>query len=218
MRDVADHLAWPFFDDRHRRVVSETATWARLNLADATHAVLPAEVDARCRALVRSLGAAGITRYCVREADGGAFPEFDARALCLVRETLAWWDGLADFSFAMQGLGSGALSLAAPAPLRSRYLPRVASGEAIAAFALSEPDAGSDVAAMTSSARLDGSHYVIDGVKTWVSNGGIADLYCVFARTSPGALRSDGTIGAQGITAFVVEPDDPAFPSRRGLR
>ena len=114
-----------------------------------------------------------------------------------MRETLAWWDGLADFAFAMQGLGSGALSLAGSDSLRARYLPRVARGEAIAAFALSEPDAGSDVAAMQCSARLDGDHYVLDGVKTWISNGGIADFYCVFARTSPGVQRPDGTTEAR---------------------
>jgi acyl-CoA dehydrogenase len=168
-------------------------------------------VDQRCRELVSALGRAGLTRYCVRAADGGELAEFDARAICLVRESLAWWDGLADFAFAMQGLGSGALSLAGNDALRARYLPRVAQGEAIAAFALSEPDAGSDVAAMQCSARLDGDHYVLDGVKTWISNGGIADFYCVFARTSTGVQRPDGTTEARGISAFVVEPGDPGF-------
>jgi acyl-CoA dehydrogenase len=206
-----EHLAWPFFEPEHRGLAARTRAWAEAELAGATHPQEQAAVDARCRTLVQQLGAAGITRYCVRAADGGALTEFDARAICLVRETLAWWDGLADFAFAMQGLGSGALSLAAEPELRARYLPRVAAGKAIAAFALSEPDAGSDVAAMSCAARRDGGHYVLDGSKTWISNGGIADFYCVFARTTPGARRADGTVGAHGISAFVVEPGDPGF-------
>ena len=209
--ELPEHLKWPFFAPEHRVLATDTRAWARTHLAAAAHPEQRSAVDARCRELVRELGAAGLTRYCVRAADGGALPDFDARAICLVRETLAWWDGLADFAFAMQGLGSGALSLAAGPALRARYLPRVAAGEAIAAFALSEPEAGSDVAAMSCAARRDGARYVLDGAKTWISNGGIADFYCVFARTSPGERRADGTIGAQGISAFVVEPDDPGF-------
>lgn len=211
MATLPEHLDWPFFDSPHRELVARTRAWAESELRGSGHPGERAAVDARCRELVRKLGAAGITRYCVRAADGGALPDFDARAICLVRETLAWWDGLADFAFAMQGLGSGALSLAADAALRDRYLPRVAAGEAIAAFALSEPDAGSDVAAMSCAARRDGSDFVLDGSKTWISNGGIADFYCVFARTTPGVRRADGTTGAQGISAFVVEPGDPGF-------
>ena len=205
------HATWPFFDEPHRRLVTDARAWAAASLAHSDHPHDRAAVDQRCRDLVAALGTAGLTRYCVRSTDGGALPEFDARAICLVRETLAWWDGLADFAFAMQGLGSGALSLAGSDSLRARYLPRVARGEAIAAFALSEPDAGSDVAAMQCSARLDGDHYVLDGVKTWISNGGIANFYCVFARTSPGVQRPDGTTEARGISAFVVEPGDPGF-------
>jgi acyl-CoA dehydrogenase len=204
-------LSWPFFEPQHRALAERVGEFAATHLKDAAHPEERAAVDARCRALVGQLGAAGLTRYCVRAADGGALPEFDARAICLVRERLAFWDSLADFAFAMQGLGSGALSLAASAPLRARYLPRVAEGTAIAAFALSEPQAGSDVAAMTCSARRDGAHYVLEGEKTWISNGGIADFYCVFARTTPGERRADGTIGAQGISAFVVEASDPGF-------
>ena len=131
MPKVNAHLSWPFFDVQHRAVAAATETWASENLDGAPHPDGRALVDARCRELVRALGAAGITRYCVRESDGGALPEFDARAICLVRETLAWWDGLADFAFAMQGLGSGALSLAGDAELRARYLPRVATGEVL---------------------------------------------------------------------------------------
>ena len=209
--NTVPHAAWPFFDEPHRRLLTDARAWAATSLADSAHPHDRNAVDQRCRDLVAALGSAGLTRYCVRATDGGALPEFDARAICLVRETLAWWDGLADFAFAMQGLGSGALSLAGSDSLRARYLPRVARGEAIAAFALSEPDAGSDVAAMQCSARLDGDHYVLDGVKTWISNGGIADFYCVFARTSPGVQRPDGTTEARGISAFVVEPGDPGF-------
>jgi acyl-CoA dehydrogenase len=129
----------------------------------------------------------------------------------LIRETLAYHDGLADFAFAMQGLGSGALSIAGDAKLQQQYLPRVANGGAIAAFALSEPDAGSDVAAMQTSAQMEGDYYVLNGTKTWISNAGIADIYCVFARTTPGQKRADGSVGAQGISAFLVRPSDLGF-------
>ena len=135
---------------------------------------------------------------------GGALPVLESRALCLLRETLARHDGLADFSFAMQGLGSGPITLAGSDALRARWLPKVARGEAIAAFALSEPDAGSDVAAMATRARRDGDHWVLDGRKTWISNGGIADFYVTFARTSEEP-------GARGISAFVVEADAPGL-------
>lgn len=211
MQGLPEHLSWPFFEAPHRELATKVEAWAALALAGGHHPMDRAGVDARCRELVAALGRAGLTRYCVRAADGGALAELDTRAICLVRETLARWDGLADFAFAMQGLGSGALALGAGEALRSRYLPRVAAGEAIAAFALSEPEAGSDVAAMTASARREGAGYVLDGTKTWISNGGIADFYCVFARTAPGERRSDGTTSAQGISAFVVEPGDPGF-------
>jgi acyl-CoA dehydrogenase len=141
----------------------------------------------------------------------GAAPGFDVRALAIIRETLAYHDGLADFAFAMQGLGSGAITLSGSPAIKQKYLPRVAAGEAIAAFALSEPDAGSDVAAIKCSARLDGDSYVLDGQKTWISNGGIADFYCVFARTSPAELRPDGSVTARGISAFVVDANAPGF-------
>jgi acyl-CoA dehydrogenase len=137
--------------------------------------------------------------------------EFDVRSLALIRETLAWHNGLADFAFAMQGLGSGSISLAGSREIKHRYLPRVAAGEAIAAFALSEPDAGSDVAAIKCNARRDGDFYVLDGEKTWISNGGIADFYCVFARTSPPEFRADNSVAARGISAFVVDADTPGF-------
>lgn len=207
---LEERLSWPFFGAEHREVARRVGDWAAresgAHPADSTEAV-----DEECRRLVRSLGAAGITRYCVRSTHGGALPDFDSRAICLLREALAYHAGLADFAFAMQGLGSGALSLAGGATLQERFLPAVAQGSAIAAFALSEPDAGSDVAAMQTSARREGGHYVLDGVKTWISNGGIADFYCVFARTTAGVRREGGVVGAQGISAFLVAADDPGL-------
>ena len=145
------------------------------------------------------------------QADGAGAPEFDVRAIALLRERLAWHDGLADFAFAMQGLGSGAISLAGSPEQRQRYLPGVASGTRIAAFALSEPQAGSDVAAMSCRAQRQGDSYVIDGDKTWISNGGIADFYCLFARTEPAQVRADGSVAARGISAFIVDATTPGL-------
>ncbi|SPA50239.1 acyl-CoA dehydrogenase family protein [Cupriavidus taiwanensis] len=195
------YLDLPLFDDVHRALERELDAWCGQHLR-----VDHSDTDAACRTVVRQLGEAGWLRYCVPAAHGGALPALDSRSLCLLRETLARHDGLADFAFAMQGLGSGAITLAGSDALRARYLPRVARGEAIAAFALSEPEAGSDVAAMQCSAKLsdDGSHYVIDGAKTWISNGGIADFYCVFVRTGEAP-------GARGITALVVDADTPGL-------
>jgi acyl-CoA dehydrogenase len=194
-----DHLDWPFFDPLHRTLGADLARWseAHLGAGSESHG---RDVDARCRSLVRALGDAGFLRYCVPGGSGGALPAVDSRALCVARETLAWFDGLADFAFAMQGLGSGAIGLAGSAAQRERWLPAVASGDAIAAFALSEPDAGSDVGALSTRARRIGSEWVLDGCKTWISNGGIADFYCVFARTGE-------TAGAKGISGFVVPAD-----------
>ncbi|MBE0620199.1 MAG: acyl-CoA dehydrogenase family protein [Burkholderiales bacterium] len=195
------YLDWPFFDVPQRRLAAELDAWAAENLAHLDHG---ADVDALCRDLVTRLGAGGWLRHCVPAAYGGAAEDIDSRSLCIARETLARHEGLADFAFAMQGLGSGAISIAGSEELKQRYLPRVARGEAIAAFALSEPDAGSDVGAMTTSARHEGDHYVLDGEKTWISNGGIADFYCVFARTGEAA-------GARGLSAFVVDADTPGL-------
>jgi acyl-CoA dehydrogenase len=205
------HLDWPFFGPEHRDLAERLAGWSAAQLTERAHPHTQDEVDSACRELVRELGRGGFTRYCVRASDGGALPEFDVRAIALIREQLAWHDGLADFAFAMQGLGSGAISLAGSPDQRQRYLPGVAGGDRIAAFALSEPEAGSDVAAMCTSARRDGDGYVLDGEKTWISNGGIADFYCVFARTSPPERRADGTVAARGISAFVVDAGTPGF-------
>src|SRR5579872_734217 len=205
-----DFLHWPFFTAAHRELAGRLDDWAARQYpqaAQADHAEDRDSVDAACRRRVRDLGAAGWTRHSVPFASDRPDAQFDVRSLALIRETLAWYDGLADFAFAMQGLGSGAISLAGSQEQKSHYLPRVASGEAIAAFALSEPDAGSDVAALQCAARLDGEHYVLDGRKTWISNGGIADFYCVFARTSAAEKRPDGSVAARGISAFIVDAD-----------
>jgi acyl-CoA dehydrogenase len=194
------YLDWPFFEATHRTLAAEIEAWAEKNLRE-PHGE---DADARCRQLVAALGHAGWLRYCVPAAYGGAHERVESRSLCLVRETLARHDGLADFAFAMQGLGSGAIALAGGEDLKRRWLPKVAAGDAIAAFALSEPDAGSDVAAMSTRAQRDGGDWVIDGVKTWVSNGGIADFYCVFARTGAES-------GARGISGFVVAAGDPGL-------
>ena len=195
------YLAWPFFEPRHATLARELDAWATINVAH-THGT---DVDDACRALVRSLGAGGWLSHAIAgRGHGGSEDLIDTRAICLIRETLARHDGLADFAFAMQGLGSGAISLAGTTEQQSRYLPRVARGEAIAAFALSEPDAGSDVAAMACEARVEGDHAVLNGEKTWISNGGIADFYIVFA-------RSGEAPAARGISAFIVDAGTPGF-------
>ncbi|VXB91479.1 acyl-CoA dehydrogenase family protein [Massilia sp. 9I] len=196
-----DYLDWPFLEPRHRALALELDAWAEGHLKEAHGS----DVDAACRALVRELGSGGWLRHAI----GGADASIDTRAICLIRETLARHAGLADFAFAMQGLGSGAISLFGTEAQQGAWLPRVANGEAIAAFALSEPQAGSDVAAMQCAARLDGDSYVLDGEKTWISNGGIADFYVVFARTGDGG--GEGGRGSKGISAFIVEAGAPGF-------
>ena len=190
-------LSWPFFDDGHRRFAESMSRWA-----DATLPALPHDdIDQACRARVKALGDAGFLKAVVPAEHGGLHPRLDVRTLCLAREILAFRDGLADFSFAMQGLGTASISLFGSAELKARYLPRVREGKAIAAFALSEPEAGSDVAAMATTATPDGpAHVRIDGAKTWISNGGIADHYVLFVRTGEGP-------GAKGLSAFVVDAD-----------
>ncbi len=196
-----EHLRWPFFEERHRAFATLLDTWAAHEVRD----VHGADVDALCRRLVRQLGDAGWLRPTVAgTAHGGTSDVIDTRMLCIARETLARHAGLADFAFAMQGLGSGAISLAGTPDQKARWLPRVARGEAIAAFALSEPEAGSDVAAMQCAATIDGGHAVLDGEKTWISNGGIADFYVVFA-------RSGEAPGSRGISAFIVEAGTPGL-------
>ncbi len=187
------YLQWPFFEERHRTLARELDAWATQHVP---HEHGP-DVDAECKALVRALGQGGWLTHVVGDT-------IDTRAICLIRETLARHSGLADFAFAMQGLGSGAVSLAGTPEQRERYLSRVVRGEAISAFALSEPEAGSDVAAMQCSAQVEGDHVVLNGEKTWISNGGIADFYVVFARTGEAP-------GARGISAFIVDAGTPGF-------
>ena len=232
----ARDTALPFFDETHRALASQLASWLAAHPPH-PHGESRDETDAACRRWVADLGRAGWLRYAVPAGFGGALPALDSRALVLIRETLAAHNGLADFAFAMQGLGTGAITLAGSQAIRSRYLPAVAEGTKIAAFALSEPQAGSDVAAMTTRARRAGESmpgsagggssaeadfglglpavepqdtggraddWILDGCKTWISNGGIADFYCVFARTSDAP-------GARGITAFVVDAATPGL-------
>jgi acyl-CoA dehydrogenase len=196
------YLQWPFFDAPHRELADRLADWIRQERQGLR--AHPHDVDAACRALVRRLGDAGWLRYTVPAAWGGACETLDVRSLALLRSALGYESGLADFAFAMQGLGSGAISLFGSEAQRTAYLPGVASGRRIAAFALSERNAGSDVAAMTTSARRDGDGWVIDGEKTWISNGGIADFYTVFARTG-----TEG--GARGLSAFIVDAGNPGL-------
>ncbi len=189
-------LDWPFFEDRHRALADGLEEWCKGNLP-----VDHADVDAACRGLVARLGQDGWLKHSAIEPDGVG--RLDVRSLCLIRETLARHDGLADFAFAMQGLGTGALSLFGSTEQR-QWLARTRAGEALSAFALSEPRSGSDVANLEMIAVHDGDHYVLDGEKTWISNGGIADFYCVFARTG----EADG---ARGLSAFLVPAETPGL-------
>ena len=205
MQPSTEHLALPFFGDEHRVLARELLPW-----------IAAQEVDGRddraaCRDWVRRLGSAGWLRYCVPASSGGALKQLDSRALVLLRETLAFHSPLADFAFAMQGLGSGAITLAGSPAQQAAYLPAVARGDKIAAFALSEPDAGSDVAALAMRAEASADGWRLDGEKTWISNGGIADFYCVFAKTDP-------TAGARGITAFIVDADTAGLDASQHIK
>lgn len=188
-------LSWPFFEPHHRVLAESLRDWAASNLTGIDHS----DTDAACRELVAKLGADGWLQHSAPKGEGS----LDVRTLCLIRETLAYHDGLADFSFAMQGLGAGAISLFGNDEQRG-WLAKTRQGQAIAAFALTEPQSGSDVANITLSAVRDGDSFVLNGDKTWISNGGIADFYCLFARTGEAA-------GARGLSAFIVTPDAPGF-------
>ena len=182
-------LSWPFFEPKHRELADAIQRWCADNIANR----FSDDLDSECRMLVRELGAAGFLKLCV--ADGDTRP--DVRSLAIARETLAYHSPIADFAFAMQGLGSGAISLFGTIEQKRDWLPRIASGEAIAAFAMPEPECGSDAANMQTSAMRDGNEWVIVGEKTYISNGGIADFYLTFARTGEGE-------GARGLSAFIV--------------
>jgi len=190
-------LSWPFFEEHHRRLAGEVEAWAQANLTTLGHD----DVDASCRDLVARLGSAG---WLMHTAPGKETAAIDVRTLALIRETLARHSGLADFAFAMQGLGAGPISLFGTPAQRAEWLPKTRAGNAIAAFALSEPASGSDVANIATTARREGDGYVIDGEKTWISNGGIADFYVVFARTGEAP-------GARGLSAFIVRSDNPGL-------
>ena len=196
MTPTREHLAWPFFSEADRQFAE------RLDRFD-PGAIDHHDADQACRSLARRLGEAGLLAACMAQPGAGV-QQISSRQLCLARETLAWHDGLADFAFAMQGLGSGAIAMAGDPGVQAAVLPKVRSGEWLAAFALSEAGAGSDVGALACAARRDGGHYFLDGEKTWISNGGIAQVYTVFARTGEAA-------GTRGISAFVVYADDPGF-------
>ncbi|HWJ38814.1 MAG TPA: acyl-CoA dehydrogenase family protein [Sphingomicrobium sp.] len=187
-------LEWPFFDDRHRLLARSLEEWCETQLNRAE----PVNVDEACRNLVRLLGDGGWLRHCVPAWYGGIGETFDVRSLALIRETLARHAGLADFVFAMQGLGSGAITLFGTEQQKQSYLPAIASGEKIAAFALTEPESGSDVASIDTRAIDKGDHWLVNGTKTFISNGGIADFYVLFARTGEAP-------GAKGLSAFIVD-------------
>jgi acyl-CoA dehydrogenase len=198
-------LEWPFFEARHKALATELRAWSAREVAKivgADHS--RAAVDAACKKLVKALGDAGWLKYAVPSPYGGHFPQLDVRSLAIIRETLGYYAGLADFAFAMQGLGSGSIALFGSTEQKQHYLPKVGAGAQIAAFALSEPEGGSDVAGMRCAARRDGNHFVIDGRKTWISNGGIAGHYVTFARTGE-------ALGAKGISAFIVDADTPGL-------
>jgi len=189
-------LSWPFFEPHHATYAADLDAWAAEALADIDHS----DTDAACRSLVKALGAGGWAKHSAAEGQ----EKLDVRTLCLTRETLARHDGLADFSFAMQGLGTGAITLFGTEEQKSHWLPLTRSGQAISAFALTEPQSGSDVANSTMTAVRDGDDYVLNGEKTWISNGGIADVYTLFARTGEAP-------GAKGLSAFIVPADLPGF-------
>ncbi len=199
-------LGWPFFDPAHREVAAAVEAWAsasvpRLVPPGADHGKA---LDDTARALVRALGDAGLLAVCVPASCGGRSEVLDVRTLCLAREILARHEGLADFAFAMQGLGSAALTLFGTPEQRRRYLPDVGRGRLLAAFGLSEPDAGSDVGAMPTRAVPDGGGYVLEGTKAWISNAGLADFYVIFARLGDAP-------GSKGLAAFVVDADNPGL-------
>ncbi|TYP84448.1 acyl-CoA dehydrogenase [Maritimibacter alkaliphilus HTCC2654] len=189
------YLDWPFFEPRHRDLAARLEDWAASNLGQIDHS----DTDAACRALVRALGDAGFLEHSASETG-----DLDVRSLALIRETLARHDGLADFTFAMQGLGTGAVTLFGSDAQRQEWLPKTRSGQAISAFALTEPGSGSDVASSTMTATRNGDDYILNGEKTWISNGEIADVYTLFARTGEAP-------GAKGLSCFIVTPDLPGF-------
>jgi len=202
--DVTSNFFLPFFEEQHRTQADGLEKWSRHALCHQEEPSTTKDLDHLCRDLIKKLSAEEITKAVIPKEYGGLFEKLDVRTLCLTREILAFHSGLADFVFAMQGLGSGAITLFGNQDQKSAYLPGVAAGEKIAAFALTEAEAGSDVAAISTTARNDGEDYIIDGNKTFISNGGIADFYTLFARTGEAP-------GAKGLTAFIIDADTQGF-------
>jgi len=200
---MREFLTWPFFEDHHRALAADLDDWAEKELTPLASKA-EGDVDTMCQNLVGKLSVGGWLDYVVPKAFGGKFDEFDVRSLCIIRETLARHMGLADFSFAMQGLGSGAISLFGSEPQKKGYLSDVRAGNKIAAFALTEPKAGSDAANLAMTAEDKGDYYLLNGQKTLISNGGIAHYYTVFARTGEAP-------GAKGISAFIVDAETPGL-------
>ena len=200
------YMEWPFFDDSHREFAENFRDWANREIQPLENKEPNGneELDHLCREFVEKLGSGGWLQYCVPSSHGGALESFDVRTLALTREILGYYSGLADFSFAMQGLGSGPITLFGSEEQKDSYLPKVASGEKIGAFAISEAGGGSDVAAMKTTAELSGNEYCINGSKTWISNAGIADFYVLFARTNDAP-------GSRGISAFVIDSETPGL-------
>ncbi|HWJ59088.1 MAG TPA: acyl-CoA dehydrogenase family protein [Sphingomicrobium sp.] len=191
-------LSWPFFEPRHRELAEDFEAWCNAHPVDTS-----GNLDDECRRLVLALGKSGLLRLCVADGDGRP----DVRSLAIARETLARHSALADFAFAMQGLGSGAISLFGTIEQKRDWLPRVAAGEAIAAFAMTEPECGSDAANVAMTAMPDGNGWTLDGEKTYISNGGIADFYLTFARTGDGD-------GSRGLSAFIVPAEAVSVEER----
>ncbi len=194
------YLEWPFFEDHHRKLAAGLDKWCEKNLNHIDHS----DVDRACKVILELLAKDGWLKYVIPKAYGGVFDDLDVRSLCIIREALARYDGLADFVFAMQGLGSGTITLFGDEVIKENYLPDVAGGKKMAAFALTELDSGSDVANMTTTAVNNGDHYILNGSKTFISNGGIADYYVVFARTGEGP-------GAKGLSALIVDAETPGL-------
>jgi len=200
------YLDWPFFDKTHREFAADLTTWAKKEIApheNDDHRTNDA-LDNSFKNIIKKLGEAGWLKYTIPAAYGGALEHFDVRHIALARSILGYHTGIADFAFAMQGLGSGSITLFGSKELKEKYLPDVGTGNRTAAFAISEPECGSDVASMSTEAKLNGNHYVINGVKTWISNAGIADQYVLFARTGDAP-------GAKGLSAFVIDADNPGL-------
>jgi acyl-CoA dehydrogenase len=202
IKPANNFLEWPFFEERHRALRSEL-----LRFVDEELVRIDDKDDRKaCALIVERLARAGLLEHCVDRP-------IDVRSLCLVRETLSHRHGLADFAFAMQGLGSAPISFFGGDELKARYLPATRKGKKIAAFALTEPEAGSDVGAIATTARLDGDHYVLDGTKTWISNGGLAHYYVVFARSEAKSVAP----GTKGLSALVVDADAPGLSVKKTL-